>query len=117
MSLETELMARIQSLCPNVNPVVAGYDTPRPYVVWQHVGGTPVQAYDGTLADRRNALIQITTWASTTKQAYELARSIAQALCVPSATWAGSPMGEPVDAYDDAAELCGAVQTFSAWGS
>ncbi len=116
MSLESELVARIQPLCPNAYQVVADDNAPHPHVVWQRMGGIPVQTYDGTLPGLRNALIQITTWAGTAKQACDFGgrhcpgamRSVCCLGCIARGELAGT--------YDERSKLCGAVQTFSAWG-
>ncbi|MBF9263934.1 tail completion protein gp17 [Paracidovorax cattleyae] len=115
MSLEEDLFAVLLTQCPRVFPVTAPYDTPTPYVVWQHVGGEPIRFLDKTAPSTRQADIQITAWASTPKGALDVLRGIEDALCASTALQA-SPRAEPVAAYDEGDELTGALQTFGVWG-
>lgn len=116
MALEDELQQKILTLCPQSFAVTADHGVQPPYCVWQRAGGKPVTTFDNSLPDIRNAFIQITVWHTTSKAATDLLASIAQLLCTPTATWTASAMGEPVDAYDDADELLGVIQTFNVWG-
>lgn len=116
MSLEEDLVAALRTQCPRVFPMTAPYDTPTPYVVWQHVGGEPIRFLDNSAPPTRHADIQITAWATTPKAALDLLRGIEDALCASSALQA-SPRAEPTAAYDDGDELTGALQTFSVWGA
>lgn len=117
MQLEAELEAIIRTLCPRTFPTTAPANTPVPFVVWQHIGGTPLRFFDNTAGDKRNAFIQINVWHTTTKGAFDLIRAIEDALCAAVDKLTVNPQGEPVDGFDDTNELRGALQTHSIWGS
>ena len=117
MTLEADLIAILQAQCPHTFPIVAPFDTPTPYVIWQQVGGQSLRFLDNTAGDKRNAYIQISVWAATKMQATTLARAIEDALCAATAVLQATPQGEPVDAFDDGDELRGTVQSFSIWGA
>jgi len=76
LALETALVAALKARCAQVHPVTAPFNTPVPYVIWQHVGGTPWGYVDGALADRRHAVVQISVWSSTVSEALALLRNI-----------------------------------------
>lgn len=124
MALEDVLIARLQSECPRVFTPTAPFDTQRPYVTWQHIGGKPQRSYENEPLDIRNSFIQVNAWASTKKAAFDLIREIEEALCdMPDGVkFTATPMEEPTDAYidgnegQDPGQLCGALQTFSIWG-
>lgn len=117
MQLELELEAIIKTLCPRTYPTTAPASTPTPYVVWQHVGGTPLRFFDNTPGDKRNAHIQVNVWHTSTHGAFALIRAIEDALCAATDKLTVSPLGEPIDGFDDSNELRGALQTLSVWGS
>lgn len=76
LALETALVAALKGRCNQVHPIAAPATTPPPYVIWQHVGGTPWGYVDGALADRRHAVVQLGVWATTAAQALALLRDI-----------------------------------------
>lgn len=116
MSLETDLQVILQAQCPRSFPSTAPFGTPLPYVTWNHIGGPTLRALDNTTGDKRFAYIQINTWAAASKQAFDLARAIEDALCAASPVLIVTPQGEPQDGFDDGDELRGATQSFSIWG-
>lgn len=124
MELEDELLSRLRTLCPRVYTPTARFDTQRPYLTWQHVGGRALRWSENTAPDIRNAQIQVNAWADTKQQAMTLIRAAEEALCAmpEGVNFAATPMEEPTDAYIDGNEgqepgqLCGALQTFSIWG-
>lgn len=116
MSLETDLTAALQALCPRVYPDVAPLGVQRPYVIYQQVGGDALTYTEGTLPDKRNARMQITVWADTRLAATALALSIEAALAAAPA-FAAYPEGALRGAYDEGAQLRGAEQDFSIWAA
>lgn len=124
MALEDELIRRIKLRCVRVYSPTATFNTPRPYVTWQHIGGQAVRYLDNTAPDKRNAFIQVNTWDTSKKAAFDLLRAIEEELCaVTDGSFVAVPQEEPSDAYIDGNEgqqpgqLCGALQTFKVWGS
>lgn len=123
MALEDELLARIRRHNARVFTPTAPYGTATPYVTWQHIGGQAVRYVDNTAPDKRNAFIQVNTWADSKKAAFDLLRKIEEELCiVTDGKFVAVPMEEPSDAYIEGNEgqqpgqLCGALQTFRVWG-
>lgn len=116
MQLEDQFVALMLPVCPRFFPTTAPAGTATPYAVWQHIGGTPLRFFDNTPGDKRNAFIQITVWHTQTKAAFTMIRAMEDALCSATDKLTVNPQGEPIDAYDDSGELCGAVQAFSIWG-
>lgn len=116
MQLEDQFVAIVTPICPRFFPTTAPVATAKPYGIWQHIGGTPLRFFDNTAGDKRNAFIQITIWAQSTKAAFTTMRAIEDALCAATDKLTVNPQGEPIDAYDDSGELYGAVQSFSIWG-
>lgn len=114
MSLETDLVAVLQSQCPNVYPDVAPYDAPRPYVIYQQIGGPALVYVEGTLPDKRAAELEISVWADTRLAANALMLQIEAALCA-AATLQAKPSGALRAAHDDDTDRRGAQQDFEIW--
>ena len=115
MTIETDLVAALQLLCPRVFPDTASALTPRPYVIWQRIGGQSLRYTDNT-ADFRNATVQIDVWADSRLEADVLALAIENALCAAPAFTA------EVEAESDALsepelKRYGTSQDFSLWGN
>lgn len=77
---------------------------------------------DNTAPDKRNAFIQVNTWATSKQAAFALLRAIEDELCIVDGGFTAVPMEEPSDAYIEGDEgqqpgaLKGALQTFKVWG-
>ncbi|MGC3984834.1 MAG: DUF3168 domain-containing protein [Pseudorhodoferax sp.] len=115
MSLETDLIAALQSECPRTFPKRVPHGTALPYVVWEHTGGPSLRFLDNTAPDKRQVYIQVTAWAQTAKAAMDLLRAIEERVC-SSTAFQASAQGEPVPAFDDGDELDGYLQAFSILG-
>lgn len=116
MALESVLMARLLTACPRVHIGTAPFDTKLPYVTWQHIGGDPLEWLDNTVADKRNAQIQINTWAATPLQAFQLIQAIEATLRAAMPALIARPLSEPIGAYDDADTASGYLQSFTILG-
>lgn len=116
MALEDELVAIMRTQCPRMFATTASGDTPTPYGVWQHIGGTPFRFFDNSAGDKRNAHIQVTVWALDSKTAITVMRAIEDALCAATDRLTVNPLSEPIDAFDETNELKGVFQSFSVWG-
>ena len=101
MALEEELLARMRLHCPRVISPTAPYGTARPYLTWQHIGGTALRFLDNSAPDKRNAFIQVNAWADSKKAAFDLLRAVEAELCAiaPGVGFVASPIEEPSDAY------------------
>ncbi len=116
MALEADLIAVLLSCCPRVSVGTAAFGTPTPYVTWQHIGGSPIDFLDNTVADRRNAQIQVNSWADTPMQAFALMQQIEVAMRSRVDLFIARPLSEPVGAYDDGDLVSGYLQSFSVTG-
>ena len=116
MSLETDLMTTLRSVCPRVSIGTAPYGTEAPYVTWQHIGGDPLEWLDNTVADKRNAQIQINTWADTPLQAFVLMQAIEAALRAAMPSLIARPLSEPIGAYGDGDSAPGYLQAYTILG-
>lgn len=113
MSLESDLVLLLKTLCPRVFPDDAPANTPRPFVTWQQIGGGVIQPISG-LPDKRNAFIQINCWSDRREEANSLVLQIEAAL-VASASFVARPMAAFQSTNDDDTDLRGAMQDFSIW--
>ena len=110
-TLETQLTALLQGVCPRVFPDFAPVETPRPYVTYQHIGGTPLRYVDGSASGKRWAVLQINTWADTKAECLNVARGIEDAICTATA-FTGSAEGEVFAEVEPDFERYGARQDF-----
>ncbi len=116
LTLETLLATALQTLCPRTYPDVAPEGTATPYVVWHILGGQSVQYVEGELATRRNALVQINVWHESRAVANQLSLDIEAAL-VAHTTLRAEVQGGLQSAYDEDADVRGAMQDFSLWAN
>lgn len=116
MALEEDLMTELQAECQEVHVGTAPFDTPMPYVTWQHIGGESLRYTDNTAASKRRPLIQINTWAATPLAAFRLIQRIEERLCA-AAAFDAKPHGDPIAAYDDADVASGYLQTYTILGN
>ncbi len=86
-----------------------------PLIIYQQVGGVAIDYFEGKVADKDNARIQVNVWAKTRKEASQLARSARVALVEGYAK--ATTMGAAVALYNDDMEMCGTRQDFSVWGA
>lgn len=114
MSLETELVARLQTVCPRVFPDVAPLDTERPYITWQQIGGDAPVYVEAVALNQRNAFVQVNCWADTRAQANALSQQVEQAL-VTATTMQAQPQSALIAAHDEDTDRRGAQQDFSIW--
>lgn len=114
MSLESDLVTLLKTLCPRVFPDVAPTDTQRPYITWQQIGGEALVYVEGATLNRRNAEVQINAWADTRAQANALSLQVEAAL-VAAAGLQARPQGALIAAHDEDTDLRGAQQDFSIW--
>lgn len=124
MALEDELLARLRKHCARVSTPTAPWGTARPYVTFQHVGGTALRYLDNSAPDKRYAQIQVNTWADTKKGAFDLLRAIEEEICTiaPGVTFTARPLEEPTDSFienqasQESQLTLGAMQSFTVWG-
>lgn len=115
MSLESDLVTLLKTLCPRVFPDVAPTDTQRPYITWQQIGGDVITQING-LPDKRNAMVQINCWAERRADANALALAVEAAL-VAATVFVARPVSALVADHDEDTDLRGAMQDFSIWAA
>lgn len=116
MALEDDLVYVLKSKCPRIHVGAAPFGTAMPYVTWQHIGGDPIDFLDNSVGDKRNAQIQVNTWASTPLQAFSLMQEIEGALRSAVTRFIARPLSQPIGAYDDADEISGYLQSYTITG-
>lgn len=117
MSIETDVVVVLKSVCPRVHPRTAPEGVARPYFTYQRIGGPSLRYVDGTAADKRSALMQVSVWAETAAQADDLIQRAEAALCA-SPLFVVDPQGESLELpYEPDARLYGCLQRFSIVGS
>lgn len=114
MSLESDLNTVLLGQCPRVFPDVAPYNTARPYVTWQQVGGDAPTFIDNQVPNTENANIQINVWDDTRLGAKALTKLIEAALIVSTSLQA-RPMAAAIAAHDEDTDRRGYMQDFSIW--
>lgn len=116
MSLESDLVATLQTQCPRVHPGDGPLDSERPFITWDHLGGDPLRYLDGTAANKRMAQIQINVWADTKAAALVLSLAIEEALCTAGA-YTASPVAALQGGYEHDAGLFRSLQEFTVLGT
>lgn len=116
MSLETDVVATLETQCPRVFPSTAPVNTARPFVTWEHVGGDPLRYIDGTAAVQRHAMLQLTIVADTKAEALALSLAVESALCA-AAAYTAVPQAALQGRHDDDMNLYLAFQEFAVLGT
>ena len=116
MTIEADLVAVLQTICPRVFPDVAPQGAVAPYVTYQHLGGVPQRFVDGQAASLRHSMVQVNTWATTRAEALTLSRAIEDALCAATA-FIARPDSEPLGDVDGDTDRRGCLQDFSIWSN
>lgn len=111
MSMETDLVTLLKTICTRTFPDVAPELTAKPYITWQGVGGEPLRNLDNSASDKRHTLMQINVWSTTRLQSLTMIRQIEDALC-GSALFIAKPQGEPLSTYEPDAPAYGSIQRF-----
>lgn len=112
MSMETDLIALLKSATSTVWEIVAPEGTVPPYTTWQGLGGEVLRNLDKTASNKRNTLMQISTWSLSRTEAKAKIRAIEDAMCASTA-FSAMPEGEPHYTYEDDTKLFGAIQRFN----
>ena len=116
MSMETDLVVLLKTLCSRAFPDVAPAGTATPYITYQAIGGEAMRYGDGAAPDKRNTLMQVNVWAKTRSEALTLIRQVDDAISAASA-WQSEPQGEAVSTYEAETQMYGSMQTFDIWAT
>lgn len=115
MTLEAKLFALLTALVSGrIFPDVAPFDTQRPYIIWQQIGGQAVTFLENTVPSKRNANVQISAWADTRAQANDLSLDIEATLTLAT-TLQARPLSAHVSEHEPDLMRYGARQDFSIW--
>ena len=95
-------------------PDVAPFDTPRPYMTYQQIGGQVISPFGKEIPGKKNGVFQINIWAETRTQASALARQVSDAL-LQAATFDVTAESEPIWSHEPDLNLYGTLQDFSIW--
>jgi hypothetical protein len=115
--MESDLVALLETLCPDgVFPDEADLDTPRPYVVWQLIGGPSLRYVENTPANKRMSYVQLSVWCDTRAESLTLIRSIEDALCASTA-FEAKPNAEPIGDHDPVLNTYGVTQDFTVFAN
>lgn len=82
-----------------------------PRILFQQVGGTPINFYTG-VADKRNGRFQINTMAASKAESVSLCR---QADVILKTQLSAISLGEPISDYDAETKTFTHIQDFSIW--
>lgn len=116
MSMESDLVTLLKTICTRTFPDVAPELTAKPYITWQGIGGESVRFVENTAADKRNTLMQVNVWSATRQGALTMIRQIEDAFC-SSALFTATPQGEPLSTYEYDTESYGCIQRFDIWST
>lgn len=116
MTMESDLVTLLKTVCPRVYPDVAPAGTVAPFMAWQGLGGESLRFVDNTAPDKRNTYMQVSVYSTTRAEALALIRAAETALCA-SAALIVKPQGEPLATYEDDTKLYGEMQRFSIWAT
>lgn len=115
MSLEGLIFNALSDLVGGrVFPDVAPEETPRPYIVYQAVGGSAINYTEAAVPNKQNARVQVSVWADTRLAASDIGKQAEDALrlCLPLQTTVLTARRSLVD---DATSLRGSMQDFDFW--
>ena len=116
MSMESDLVTLLKTVCTRTFPDVAPELTAKPYVTWQGIGGESLRFVENTAADKRNTLMQINVWSATRQEALTMIRQIEDAICA-SALFTGTPQGEPLSTFEPDTDSYGCIQRYEIWST
>lgn len=115
MSLEAKLFSLLGPLVSNrVFPDTAPYNTTRPFITYQQIGGAVINPLANELPSKMNARIQINIWHNSRVAVRSLAIAVEDALRTAT-TMTARPESAPVAEYDSELALSGFRQDFSIW--
>lgn len=114
MSLESELVIVLKTLCQEVHGGFAKASTPMPYITFQQIGGQVIVSLKNELGDKENAEMQISVWAGSRSAAKTLIKQIEAALVAAPAITA-TPLAAPAADFDADMDRHSCRQDFSIW--
>jgi hypothetical protein len=115
MTIEELVIAVLQALAGGrIFPDFAPEGTPTPYIVYQAVGGEPLNFLGGDNPGKTNARMQISVWAQTRLEASKLGQQVEDAMRA-AANLQPEVLTGRVATYDETTRYRGTMQDFSLW--
>lgn len=116
MTVEGEIVRALAGLVEGrVYPDTAPEGVRLPFIVYQQVGGAPLEFLAG-VPDKKNGRFQIEVWSKRRAEASGLIRQIEDIVRTDS-TLLGTTLAGALATYDDVLNWYGARQDFSIWFS
>jgi hypothetical protein len=114
MTVEADIFSVLERLVGGrAFPDTAPANTEAPFIVYQQVGGTPLNYLAG-VPDKKNGRFQVNVWATTRKEAAALIRKAEDDLRLHPSLFAQTLNGA-LSQHDQEVGLYGASQDFSIW--
>lgn len=114
MALESKLTAVLKAVCPRTSPDFAPFDTQRPYVTYQQIGGAAIKPLAREVPNLENAEIQINVWSNTRAEAKALIKQIEAAIIMETG-FIGKPSAAAASDFDADIPVYCSRQDFSIW--
>jgi len=113
MTVEADIFTALKGLVSNrVYPDTAPMSAPLPYIVYQQIGGEPLNFLAG-VPDKRNGRFQIEVWATSRSAASTLIRQVEDAM--RAAPLLADTLGGALSTWETETNLYGSMQDFSIW--
>lgn len=112
MSMELMVSTALQGLVEGrVYPDFVESGAQAPYIVFQAVGGNPINFLGNDVPDKERSRVQVSVWAATRLEASDLGKQAENALRVVEALQTTVLTGR-IATFDEDAELRGTMQDF-----
>lgn len=117
MSAESAIFDLLKGLCGNrVFPDVAPFDTARPYITYQQIGGKVVNYTEASIPNLQNGMFQVNCWEDSRLAASALAKQVENAFRTAT-TMQAQPISAPIAQHEPELNRYGTIQDFSIWSS
>ena len=113
MTLEASLNTILSGIALTF-PDFAPADTPLPYITYQQIGGDAVSYLGKEVSSKENAVMQITVWAASRKDA-KAAIKAAEAALVTSGLLQATAVAASISDYEAGLPAYSSQQDFSIW--
>ena len=115
MTVESEIYAALSPLVGGrVFPDDAPFDTERPYITYQQIGGLPIGYVSQEIPDGKVGYFQFNGWAASRMAAAALQLAIETAL-LQAAAFSATVDSGPISTREADLGLYGTIQDFSIW--
>jgi hypothetical protein len=114
MTVEANIYAVLQPICPRVFADFAPVATLRPYVTYQQTGGQVLNPIGNDVPNKQNGEFQINVWSDTRAVSAALMLQIEAAMRQATA-FNARPLSSPASDFDADIPVYGSRQDFSVW--